>query len=199
MQALKFGVVSPNGGTTTPVKSVAPEGQIVQATPLAWGDDHKHNLKHPLHRISIHAPRVGGRPRRSLYLRTGLEISIHAPRVGDDSKTAQKQDVAFLFRIPFPQNPVKCKSYFLRISPFHRKRPAFYSANLPANGCALGVRTRELGEKRAKELDADASSSLNRRICEGRAISPGARPASGRPARESAGDPLSGRRPCRSC
>lgn len=176
MQALKFGVVSPNGGTTTPVKSVAPEGQIVQATPLAWGDDHKHNLKHPLHRISI-----------------------HAPRVGDDSKTAQKQDVAFLFRIPFPQNPVKCKSYFLRISPFHRKRPAFYSANLPANGCALGVRTRELGEKRAKELDADASSSLNRRICEGRAISPGARPASGRPARESAGDPLSGRRPCRSC
>ena len=46
---------------------------------------------------------------------------------------------------------------------------------------------------------AAASSSLNRGICEGRAISPGARPASGRPARESAGDPPSGRRPCRSC
>lgn len=171
--------------------------------------------------ISIHAPRVGddyspwpaqracskfqstppawGTTDNSSIRLLLQQISIHVPRVGDDSKTAQKQDAAFLFRILFSQNPVKCKSYFLRISPFHRKRPAFYSANLPANGCALGVRTRELGEKRAKELDADASSSLNRGICEGRAISPGARPASGRPARESAGDPLSGRRPCHSC
>lgn len=164
------------GGTTTPVKSVAPEGQIVQDTPLAWGTT------------------MGYRGRLELK-----KFQSTPPAWGDDSKTAQKQDAAFLFRIPFPQNPVNYKSHFSQTSPFHRKRPAFCGANLPANGCALGVRTRELGEKRAKELDADASSSLNRGICEGRAISPGARPASGRPARESAGDPPSGRRPCRSC
>ena len=175
------------------------------------------------HTSSIHVPCVGGRPAiepdggllmcdfnpRPLHegttwaaqtLTASPSISIHVPctRGRQQNSTKNKTLLSYL---GYPFHKILSITNPIFPKPLHFTAKGRYSAVRTSRqmGVHLGFAPANWVKSAQKSWTQTRPALLNRGICKGRAISPGARPTSGRPARESAGDPPSGRRLCRSC
>ena len=122
-----------------------------QSTHPVWGATVSERLHGYLHRISIHAPRVGCDQDPSSVCHSGSMISIHAPRVGCDAVSARGDDKQQQFQSTHPvwgatmeiQRRVFCFSNFNPRTPcgvrphsnLYRNRDKSISIHSPRVGC----------------------------------------------------------------